>query len=74
MSPAAAIAGALAGLVGAVLPGWIATGSALQGLLLASFPDTVPTLPPFLGALAASALVSVLFALLLPARKPELAG
>ena len=68
MSAAAAIAGALAGLLGAVLPGWLATGSLYQGIVLASFPDTVPTLAPFAGALLASTLVSIIVALLLPRR------
>ncbi len=73
MSPLAAIAGSLAGLLGAILPGWLDTGSALQGAVLASFPNTVPTLPPFVGALVASTVVSVLCALLLPARQPQTA-
>ena len=68
MSAVAAIAGALAGLVGAVLPGWLDTGSLQQGILLASFPDTVPTLAPFAGALLASTLASLIMALLLPRR------
>ncbi|MEH6564258.1 MAG: sodium:solute symporter [Halopseudomonas sp.] len=66
MTPAAAIAGALAGLIGALLPGWFSTGSLLQGLLIASFPGGVPSLGPFLGALLASALVSLAVALLIP--------
>lgn len=73
MSPVAAIAGSLAGLLGAIVPGWWETGSAVQGLVLASFPNTVPTLPPFVGALAASTCVSVLCALVLPARQPQIA-
>ncbi|WP_341706378.1 sodium:solute symporter [Halopseudomonas sp.] len=73
MSPLAAIAGSLAGLLGAILPGWLETGSALQGAVLASFPNTVPTLPPFVGALVASTVVSVLCALLLSARQPQTA-
>ena len=68
MSAAAAIAGALAGLLGAALPGWLATGSLSQGIVLASFPDTVPTLAPFAGALLASTLVSIIMAMLLPRR------
>ncbi len=68
MSAVAAIAGALAGLVGTVLPGWLDTGSLQQGILLASFPDTVPTLAPFAGALLASTLASLIMALLLPRR------
>ena len=48
-TPAAALAGSLAGLAGAVLPG---------GVEAASFPGAVPTLGPFAGALLASALVT----------------
>ena len=70
MGAAAAIAGALAGLLGAALPGWLATGSLSQGIVLASFPDTVPTLAPFAGALLASTLVSIIMAMLLPRRAP----
>ncbi|NIC40714.1 sodium:solute symporter family transporter [Aquabacterium sp. A08] len=56
-TPTAAVAGALAGVVGAVLPGWVSTGSLAQGLLAASFPGSIPTLAPFAGALVASSLV-----------------
>jgi solute:Na+ symporter, SSS family len=66
MSPLAAVAGGVAGMLGAVLPGWVAHGSLAAGVLSASFPDSIPTLPPFLGALAASALVSLLIAWLRP--------
>ncbi|TBW49838.1 sodium:solute symporter [Marinobacter halodurans] len=66
MTTTAAVAGAVAGLIGAVLPDWIATGSAIGGLHAASFPGGVPTLAPFLGALAASAVVSVGLGLLHP--------
>ncbi len=52
---AGALAGAVAGLVGAVLPGLVADGS----LAAATFPGAVPTLPPFLGALLASTVVAV---------------
>lgn len=69
MTPAAAIAGSLAGLLGAVLPGWIASGSLTQGILVASFPGGIPSLGPFAGALLASTTVSVLVALLLPRRR-----
>jgi SSS family solute:Na+ symporter len=62
MSARAAIAGALAGLLGAVLPGWVAHGSFAAGLQAASFPGSIPTLGPFAGALIASAAVSVLLA------------
>ena len=59
MSAVAAIAGGLAGLLGAVLPGWVANGSLAAGLMAATFPNGIPTLGPFLGALCASTLVSV---------------
>jgi Na+/proline symporter len=59
MTPRAAVLGCLAGLVGAVLPGWLDTGSVAQGLLAASFPTNVPTLAPFVGALLVSSLVCV---------------
>lgn len=62
MTPFAAIAGGVAGLLGAILPGWFSQGSLLAGAVAASFPDSIPTLGPFLGALIASTLVSVLIA------------
>ncbi|WP_136248312.1 sodium:solute symporter family transporter [Halomonas borealis] len=67
MSAAAALAGGIAGMLGAVLPGWVATGSPWAGLLAASFPDGVPTLAPFLGALLASSAVALLVAWRRPA-------
>ena len=67
MTPAAAVAGAIAGLLGAVLPGWIGAGSFEAGLLAASFPTGVPTLAPFAGALIASSGFSVLLAWMRPA-------
>lgn len=63
MTTTAAILGGLAGLLGAILPGWIAGGSVLAGLEAASFPGSIPTLMPFVGALVGSGLVSVAFAL-----------
>lgn len=66
MSARAAIAGSVAGLVGAVLPGWVTQGSLSAGLLAASFPGSIPTLGPFAGALAASTAVSVLLAWMSP--------
>lgn len=66
MGSAAAIAGCLAGLLGAVLPGWISGGSFSAGLLAASFPGAIPTLAPFLGALLASSMVSITIALIKP--------
>ncbi len=68
MTPAAAVGGCVAGLIGAVLPGWVQTGSLAGGLLAASFPNSIPTLAPFLGALVASTVVSVGLAWLRPAR------
>lgn len=71
MTTKAAIAGALAGLFGALLPGWVAGGTLMSGLMVASFPGGVPTLGPFASALAASAAVSVLMVLVLPRRNPQ---
>lgn len=71
MTTKAAIAGALAGLAGAVLPGWVAGGTLMSGLVVASFPGGIPTLGPFAGALIASAAVSLLMVLLLPRRQPQ---
>jgi SSS family solute:Na+ symporter len=62
-SARAAVAGSVAGLAGAVLPGWIGTGSLAGGVLAASFPGSVPTLGPFAGALLASTVVSVAMSL-----------
>lgn len=62
MTPLAAVGGGIAGLIGAVLPGWVSQGSLVAGFLAASFPGSVPTLGPFLGALVASTLVSVVIA------------
>ncbi|MEX0659187.1 MAG: hypothetical protein WD080_08640 [Egibacteraceae bacterium] len=58
-TPAAALAGGVAGLVGAVAPGLASQGALLDGLRLATFPDAVPTLQPFLGALLASTVVAI---------------
>lgn len=71
MSTTAAVSGGVAGLVGAVLPGWVAQGSLQAGLLAASFPGGVPTLAPFVGALIASTLVSALVALVKPRLSPQ---
>lgn len=59
-TPGAALAGCLAGIVGAIAPGWVTTGSLTNGILLATFPGAVPTLPPFLYALGISTIVTVL--------------
>jgi solute:Na+ symporter, SSS family len=58
-TPRGAMAGSVAGLVGAVLPGVLSTGSVVEAVRLASFPGAVPTLPPFAGALVLSAVVTV---------------
>lgn len=63
MTALAAIGGGLAGMLGAVLPGWILQGSLMDGLLAASFPNSIPTLAPFVGALLASTLISIGLAL-----------
>lgn len=63
MTPQAAVAGGLAGLLGAVLPGWLSQGSLMAGIITASFPGSIPTLGPFLGALMTSTLVSLLWAM-----------
>jgi len=68
MSAAGAMAGGIAGLVGAVLPGWAGSGSLATGIVTASFPDSVPTLGPFAGALLASTAVSLLVAAVMPAK------
>ncbi|MGS2744332.1 sodium:solute symporter [Halomonas sp. LS-001] len=64
MTPVAAIAGGVAGMLGTVLPGWVAQGNLSAGVLAATFPNSIPTLAPFVGALLASTLVSVMMALL----------
>lgn len=63
-SRAGALSGAIAGLIGAVIPGWWSTGSLPEGIGLATFPGAIPTLPPFLGALLASSLVAVAVSLI----------
>ena len=73
MTPTAAVAGAVAGLLGAVLPGWVSGGSVSAGLLAASFPTSVPTLAPFAGALLASTGVSLLLVWLKPPAHKHLA-
>ncbi|WP_370325574.1 sodium:solute symporter [Euzebya sp.] len=61
---AGAVAGAAAGLAGALLPDLVATGSVVAALERATFPEAVSTLPPFAGALASSAVVTVVVSLL----------
>ncbi|WP_136253935.1 sodium:solute symporter family transporter [Onishia niordana] len=72
MTTTAAVAGGLAGLLGAVMPGWVAQGSVMSGLMAASFPGGVPTLAPFLGALIASTVLSVVIASLRPSFAPRI--
>lgn len=60
---AGAFAGAVAGLAGAVLAGAVTTGSLRDALVAVSFPDAVPTLAPFLGAVVTSTVVAVLVSL-----------
>jgi SSS family solute:Na+ symporter len=64
----AALAGALAGLVGAIAPDAIASGSLVAGMHAATFPANVPTLAPFVGALLASSTVTLAWTVLRPAR------
>jgi len=59
---AGALSGAVAGLAGALLGGVISEGG-LAGARLVTMPDAVPTLPPFLGALLASAVVTIVVSL-----------
>ncbi|WP_372973006.1 sodium:solute symporter family transporter [Marinobacter sp.] len=59
VTPTAAMGGALAGLVGAVLPDWVMTGSLTEAFYIASFPGGAPTLAPFAGALLASGTVAL---------------
>jgi len=63
MTTQAAVFGCLAGLMGAVAPGWVSGGSLMAGLEAASFPGAIPTLWPFVGALTASVLVSLVLAM-----------
>ncbi|MDZ7851240.1 MAG: sodium:solute symporter [Halomonas sp.] len=74
MTPLAAVAGGVAGMLGTILPGWVTQGSLSAGVLAASFPGSIPTLAPFLGALLASTLVSLLIAWLRPGTRFHLAN
>lgn len=67
---AGAVAGSIAGLIGAVAPGWITEGTLSDGVLLATFPDGVPTLPPFLWSIIASTVVAVGVSLVISADEP----
>jgi len=74
MTSAAAMTGVVAGLVGAVLPGWMDGGSLAAGVLAATFPSGVPTLAPFLGALLASSTLGLLFAWFKPSLHSNAVG
>ena len=63
-STSGVVAGTLAGLAGAFGAGWVAAGSLSGALAAVTFPDAVPTLPPFAGALLVSTAVTVLVSLL----------
>lgn len=66
MTTSAAVCGGIAGLIGAVAPGWIQGGSLMAGLEAASFPGAIPTLWPFVGALGASTMAATALALVGP--------
>jgi Na+/proline symporter len=55
--------GILSGALGAFGAGWLASGSLAGAVGAVTFPDAVPTLAPFAGALLASGLVTVLVSL-----------
>lgn len=59
----AAIAGSAAGLIGAIVPGWVETGSVRDGVELATFPNAVPTLAPFFWSLVTASLVTFVVSL-----------
>jgi solute:Na+ symporter, SSS family len=59
---AGALSGAVAGLAGALLGGVLSEGG-LAGARLVLMPGAVPTLPPFAGAVLASAVVTVVVSL-----------
>ncbi|WP_404375434.1 sodium:solute symporter [Vreelandella aquamarina] len=71
MTPIAAIGGGLGGLCGAVLPGWVSQGSLSAGIMAATFPGSVPTLGPFVGALLLSTAVSLVLAFTAGRRLPK---
>jgi solute:Na+ symporter, SSS family len=59
-----ALAGSVAGLVGALAAGAWAGGSLAEGLARVTFPTATPTLPEFAGAVLASSAVALVCALL----------
>ncbi|MDR9432909.1 MAG: sodium:solute symporter [Spiribacter sp.] len=71
VGPGAAITGAAMGLIGAVLPGMMTTSSVAGGFLVASFPQSIPTLAPFVGALTASGVTVWVIAWVQPLKSPR---
>jgi solute:Na+ symporter, SSS family len=63
-STAGVVAGSSAGLAGAFVAGWVAAGSLPGAVDAVTFPDAVPSLAPFAGALIASTIVTVAVSLL----------
>lgn len=59
----AAVAGGVAGLIGAIGAGWLVSGSAAGAWAAVTFPDAIPTLAPFAGAVVASTVVTVAWSL-----------
>ncbi len=57
-------AGVLAGVVGAFGAGLVATGTVAGAVATVTFPDAVPTLAPFAGAILTSGVVTVLVSVL----------
>lgn len=72
-TPTALRAGIAAGIVGAVGAGLLATGTWAGALAAVTFPDAVPTLPPFLGAVVAGGTVTLLVSLLPGGARPATA-
>jgi Na+/proline symporter len=60
---AGVVAGAVAGITGALVGGFIEAGALAGTVDAVLFTDAVPTLPPFAGALAASAVATVVVSL-----------
>lgn len=60
---AGALTGAVAGLSATFVPTWIASGSLSTAVRLATFPEAVPTLPPFAWSLVVSGVVAVVVSL-----------
>jgi solute:Na+ symporter, SSS family len=56
---AGVVAGALGGLLGAAAAGGVAAGSVAGALAAVTFPDAVPSLPPFAGAVLVGTAVTV---------------